>query len=103
MDTDKQITCYYAHPMNFYGSEQEQRDIKLLEGMYLKVLNPNTPEHQEAGTGNIDYFIALAIKCDMIAFRALPDGKLSLGVAAEIEACKHLPTIELPSAILGRC
>jgi hypothetical protein len=46
------------------------------------------------------FFVQLASECDLIAFRALPDGSITAGVVLEIKAGP--PVIELPSGINRR-
>ena len=96
------IKIYYAHCVALYGTKQEQRDIEILEALGFEVLNPSDREHQEAYPKyGMPYFIDLVLSCDAIAFRALPDGRIPAGVAAEIKAGLKL-IIELPNAITGR-
>lgn len=101
-------TIYYAHTMNLYLTPQEARDIELLEAMGFEVLNPASPEHAQGAQklGNkMAYFIKLLIgQCDALAFRACPDGRISSGVAQEINVMLDLgrPVIELPSMINRR-
>jgi hypothetical protein len=42
----------------------------------------------------------MAANCDLIAFRALPDGSITCGVAKEIKMGP--PVIELPSGVTRR-
>jgi hypothetical protein len=107
---------YYAHCMALYGTTQEKRDVETLEKLGWRVLNPNAPEHQagaqaarEANPGDpkasMWYFKPLVLKCDLLAFRALPgDLAIPAGVALEIEwATKaRLPVIELASSVSRR-
>jgi hypothetical protein len=95
------MRCYYAHPMTIYNTPQEERDILLLGQLGFVVVNPNAPEHSEAyGKEGMKYFMQLASECDVIAFRALPDGSITAGVANEIKAGP--PVFELPSCIARR-
>lgn len=93
-DTPFQMhTCYYAHPMSIYGTKQESEDIQLLETLGFAVINPNVPEYK---TRDMAYFCNLAAKADVVAFRSQSDGKISPGVALELQKAKHV--IELPNA-----
>jgi len=96
--------------MHLYGKPQEKRDIELLEAMGYDVLNPNTPEIKAAclaekkrgGTG-MHYFKGLVQSCDVVAFRAYPDGKIGAGVYTEItEYAKGKIVFELPWGIERR-
>jgi hypothetical protein len=100
---------YYAHCQANYGTPQEQRDLFLLRALGFDVLNPNSPEVQSllmhaSKDNKMAVFQPLVESCDWLAFRALPDGSISAGVAKEIawaqEAGKCV--LELPSAILRR-
>lgn len=108
-------TVYYAHCMALYDTMQEERDEALLEQLGWRVLNPNAPEHQEGvkaanarDPGNpqagMNYFRPLVEKCDILAFRALPDGAIPAGVFLEIEWARAVgrPVVELPSSVLRR-
>ncbi len=94
----RSLTCYYAHPMSSYGTPQEIEDIQLLETLGFKVINPNDPEYKS--NKNMEFFRKLAAGADAVAFRALPDGKISPGVAYELKAAKR--RIELPTGIEQR-
>lgn len=104
------MKVYYAHCQAIYGKPIEQRDIALLESLGFEVVNPGLPEHGTAckafaaenlGFTKMDYFIKLVRGCDALAFRALYDGSIPIGVVKEIECAKHdrKPVIELPSGM----
>jgi hypothetical protein len=102
--SDKPL-IYYAHCLAIYNTAQENRDIKLLESFGFCVINPNCSAYAEGYlTWNMDLSEWVVERCDYVAFRALPDGAISSGVAKEIEfANKHnKPVIELPSCISRR-
>lgn len=107
------MKVYYAHCQAIYGTPQEQRDVKTLEELGFEVVNPGLPEHSEAcqewatqhtSNNKMGYFLEMVDDCDVLAFRALPDGAIPMGVAAEIERAKFhgKPVFELPSGILRR-
>ena len=103
------MKCYYAHCMALYDTPQEERDIATLEGLGFKVENPNSPLHKEesegmSSPGIMAYFCDRVRECDVLAFRALPDGRIPAGVQKEIDQaiCSEMPVIELPNALLGR-
>lgn len=103
-------TVYYAHPMYLYGKPQEKRDVLMLEEMGFEVINPNQEIHQtgysEYRKGNpenpMKYFTDLAGSCDVIAFRAFPDGKIGGGVYLEVVENMDKPHFELPRMIKAR-
>lgn len=106
------MTIYYAHCIAIYSTPQEVRDMKTLRDLGFSVVNPNTPEvdaevKRLKGIGTGDYmwlFKDIIEKCDALAFRSLPDGRIPAGVLQEIlwarEANKLV--IELPSNMLHR-
>lgn len=113
------MRIYYAHCTALYGSAQESRDIALLEHLGAAVLNPNSadiirrcaqirecaPVGEDVG-GLImeNVFKPLVLDCDLLAFRALPDGRIPAGVAKEIAWAQEagIPVLELPSGIIDR-
>lgn len=104
---------YYAHCVSIYDTPQEDRDIVALEDLGFEVVNPNSTEYNEAfeaAKANPDdsydqafnKVFGYAIQtCRALAFRALPDGRISTGVFKEILIAKTLeiPIIELPSSV----
>jgi hypothetical protein len=93
----KKLRAYYAHHMALYNTPQEARDVEFLESLGFEVVNPNAAPY--AGREFNDY-LSLAADCDLVAFRALPDGSITCGVAQEIKMGP--PVIELPSGINRR-
>jgi len=101
---------YYAHSLHLYGTEQEKRDILLLESLGFSVLNPNSPETQakclkekESGGTGMYMFRKIVQSCDLVAFRAYPDGSIPAGVHKEItDYAEGLPVIELPNGLKRR-
>lgn len=90
---------YYAHCMTLYGSEQEKRDIETIKSLGMQVLDPSTD-----GCGEMKHYIVLVRSCDLLAFRANPDGSIPSGVMTEIETALlyNIPVFELPSNMLRR-
>lgn len=114
---------YYAHFMGIYDTPQELRDIETLENLGLKVLNPNTKEicqevseyvseaqllerpESEYYTDMFDeIFLSRVRKCEVFAFRPLPDGRIPGGVAMELRAAQESGKIiiELPCGTHAR-
>lgn len=103
---------YYAHFMGIYNTPQEERDIKTLEALGLKVLNPNdkviSNEFDEMDgpyEGRFSrVFLDRVRSCEVFAFKALPDGRIPGGVAMELAVAQseNKIIIELPSGIHAR-
>ncbi len=99
------MKVYYAHCTHLYGTEQERRDIATLEAMGFEVVNPNSKggedKYKEDG---INAFRSFVQSCDILAFRACPDTRITSGVFKE--TCwamdVDMPVIELPSNFLSR-
>ena len=81
------MKCYYAHPVDTYGSSQEAEDIAFLKSLGLIVVNPaKLSKFIESMDSNswMNYFHCLVRKCDCLAFRSFPGGKIGAGVQFEI-------------------
>jgi hypothetical protein len=96
-----------------YDSSIEARDVKVLEDLGFEVINPNTPDLQEAcnkyinkyGRNRVmEYFKEIIFHCDLLAFRSLPEGKILSGVSVEISEAIlcDIPVIELPCSLEDR-
>lgn len=105
------MKAYYAHSIAIYGSKQEKRDIHLIERLGMDVLNPNLPKHEKAyqdhikvGLDGMSYFLDLVDKCDLVIFRANPDGSIPAGVMKEISYAEEqcLTVLEIPSGVSRR-
>lgn len=122
------MRIYYAHCMAIYNTPQEARDIALLDSLGFEVVNPNHPDidkrckaiRDEIAQYNricisakrdpsdemmASIFKPLAtIRCDALAFRALPDGRIPAGVAQEVEWARDYghAILELPSNFTDR-
>ena len=98
--------AYYAHSVHLYDTEQEKRDIALLESLGFKVFNPNQEYIQKdieelrakSSDSIMSYFDSIIDKCDIVAFRAHLDGKIPSGVGYEIKYAQKegKPIFELP-------
>jgi len=112
------MKVYYAHSMGIYNTPQEKRDVETLKGLNFRVINPNNPniqkECEEKLSGIIDndeylkifdsIFHPLIDKCEVFAFKALPDGRIPSGIVKELQHAKNMKKliIELPSCIFAR-
>jgi hypothetical protein len=108
---DTRPRVYYAHCIALYDTQQEGRDIDTLTGLGWVVVNPNQPKiecevqrRKELGVNYMLIFRDLIKTCDIVAFRALPDGSIPSGVHKELGYATELalPVIELPSSISRR-
>jgi len=103
--------AYYARCQTIYGSMQECRDIELIAELDSHVL-PFDAEvshavivAQNSGLCVMEtVFQPLVEKCDILFFRALPDGRIPAGVAREIGFARGfgLPVLEIPSGVIHR-
>ena len=105
------MRVYYAHSVSIYNTKREDRDLKLLQQLGFEVVNPNDPVHEDGytslkeQTGNgMPYFNQVIEDCQVLAFRAHPDGTIPAGVAKEIDVAiqANIPVIELPSSMHRR-
>jgi hypothetical protein len=98
-------TCYYARSINLYGTEEDKRNIVLLRWLGFQVADPNKQcFHDVYPTMGMEVFYQYIDECDLLAFKALPDGSIPAGVANEIghARLKHKPVFEIPGAINRR-
>ncbi|MCB1711583.1 MAG: hypothetical protein KDH96_03610 [Candidatus Riesia sp.] len=109
------MKVYYAHFMGIYDTPQEERDIATLKALGFDVLNPNTKEvsmdFNRLKAQGMEYleafykvFFSLVDECEVFAFRSLPDGRISGGVAMELKYAREVGKliIELPCGIYSR-
>ena len=99
---------YYAHCMALYGTDQEKEDLRTLDALGVRVVDPNATQYKKkvrdmkrahkSGAQIMDYFVSVVERCQGVAFRALPDGSISSGVEKEIAAMRKKGgiIIELP-------
>jgi hypothetical protein len=102
-------TVYYAHCMDIYDEPQETEDLVLLSDLGFRVFNPNnglTQVHvslaKEKGLDVMEEVFLTAVQnCDLLAFRAQPDGRLAPGVAKEImyAADAGMPIVQVPTGM----
>ena len=99
------MRCYYARAISLYKTPQSARDISTLTAMGFDVVDPDTPEHSAGyDSRGMDYFVDLVRSCDVLAFRATPDGRIPAGVAKEIRTAEQrgYPVVELPGGFERR-
>jgi len=85
-------TVYYAHPMSWYGTDNEQADLQLLRLNYDHVINPSSEEikarlsdYMRSGQPVMELFAdIIRNEADVVAFRPFADGMLGAGVAREV-------------------
>lgn len=102
------MNIYYAHPLNLYNTKQEERDVYFLRMLFQEstIVNPNSPDIDALykTTWSMEVFFDLIKECDLFVFRATPSGRITAGVAAEINVAIEygIPVLELPSMIVSR-
>jgi hypothetical protein len=124
------MRIYYAHCIAIYHTPQEHRDIELIESVFpgATVINPSSraiadeceavrrdvasfnqyrlagPPQDPSHEVMERVFQPLAKTCDVLVFRALPDGMIPAGVYKEITWAVEagVPILELPSATSRR-
>lgn len=95
------MKLYYAHPISLYNTEQEKRDLLLLNKIFpqYSIYNPN---NNEADVGykqlGMKYFEDIIESCNLLVFRVFPLGKIPAGIAEEIKIAdrNNISIIELP-------
>lgn len=94
--------CYYAHCKSIYNTPQETRDYIMLKELGFFVYSPNNDFCQQlAREHGMTGFVVFMDYFDVLAFRALPDGRIPSGVFTEVTSF-HGPVIELPSSLKRR-
>ncbi len=94
------MRAYYAHPMTIYDRPQERRDLETIKALGYEPVNPNASASQAGyDREGMEYFVKLVQGCDVLVFRAFPDGKIPAGVLKEIETAglASMIVIELPA------
>lgn len=87
------IKVYYAHPISYYKTELEDQDVQTLERLGFFVINPADYDYD----GDMSKYLNLVRSCRAVYFRPLHDGKITSGVAMEIDAAitAGIPVVEL--------
>ncbi len=84
---------YFAHPINTYYTEYEEKSINILENEGFDVFNPGTKEQQEKfkiyrmenpTDYYMKYFKMLVDSCDDSAYLPFRDGKIGAGIVYEV-------------------
>lgn len=97
--------AYYSHAKIIARSEQERKDIELLETLGFVVDNPYHPKYIEFWeTEGFEFSKILIDNNDIFVFRALSDGRIPAGVAKEVAIAETSgkPIIELPYSLNER-
>jgi hypothetical protein len=106
MPKKSKIKIYYAHPRSVYNTPVEERDIKLLEQLGYEVVNPNNPKTAKEYLKKRDFevFFKMIDECTVMAYRSLPDGRITAGVALEVEYAGDIkmPCFELHQQLKSR-
>jgi hypothetical protein len=88
------MLVYYAHPMSWYDTESERRDLAVLSAHYegATIINPNS-EHfrllveqakQSNKTSMAPFIDFIARERPLVAYRRFLDGTIGAGVAKEV-------------------
>lgn len=93
---------YYAHPVSIYGTLLEKIDLETIEKVfyYGEIYNPNCKDCEDGyKKEGMEYFKNKVKSSKLLVFRSFTDGKISSGVAKEIEWAleDNIPVIELPT------
>lgn len=89
---------YYMHPVNTYGTDLERQQLEFLAKRFpgWEIVNPNTPEHDQAynelkaKTGNgMIYFVRLAASCHGGVLLPFSDGQIGAGIWKEAMALRQ--------------
>ncbi|MDE2100480.1 MAG: hypothetical protein KGL39_24765 [Patescibacteria group bacterium] len=94
---------YFAHPVADYNTPRERDFLEFLKTAFkgYEIVNPNTPEHENAyREKGMEHFYEIIKDCQVLVAWAFEDGKLGAGVAGEIECAFNngIPVyVEIPS------
>lgn len=83
----KESRAYFAHPITEFGTRKEKMILEKMELLFGEIVNPNTDEHKlKYDLKGMSYYLKEVLpNCDVIVFMAMPNGKISSGVAKEIK------------------
>ncbi len=79
------LRIYYAHPICFYGTEQEIKELELIKKNIKesKIVNPADYDEYKDYEDIMEYYLDLVRSCDIIVFSNLL-GKVTAGVGKEV-------------------
>lgn len=101
------MKAYYARPISVDGTPQAVRDKELICAMGYEPyplgaeLDEALEEYREIG---MKAFCFCVKRCDLLVFRAFPDGSIGSGVAKEIAWAVEfgIPVVEFPRQVERR-
>ena len=96
------MKAYFARPIHLYKTKQDERDILLIKNLGFEIVNPDKEELQRRYKKEGMAVFTKAVKdCELLIFRAMPDGKISAGVFKELKQAQadDKPVLELPTIL----
>jgi len=97
--------AYFARPVVNFGTEQDKKDIEMIESLGYTVIDITTPEvklmYQLHG---MSVFEPLVKKSSVVFFRAFLSGSIGAGVYKEVCWARDArkPVLELPTGVSDR-
>lgn len=78
--------AYYAHPIGYYQSDAERREVAYLESIGYQVVNPADFRFPEGWRSRriMDYCLDAVRVCDAVVFKRYANGDVGAGVAREV-------------------
>jgi hypothetical protein len=79
------LRIYYAHPICFYGTEQEANVLNLIKKTFeeSEIINPADYNKYADYEDVMEYYLELVRSCDIVVFSKLL-GKVTAGVGKEV-------------------
>ncbi len=96
--------AYYARPISVDDTPQMERDLNLIWDLGYEP-SPTAAEKVAIMEAykiiGMDAFRPAVLECDLVVFRAFPDGSIGAGVAKELAWAieKKIPVVEFPRQI----
>lgn len=77
---------YYAHPIGYYRSAVERREVSFIESLGYQVVNPADFRFPEGWRSRriMDYCLDAVRVCDAVCFKRYANGDVGAGVAREV-------------------